>query len=164
MMREKSQNKMKYYPLTHAQKRIYYDDKLHLGTSASTQAFIVKYKGILDKKLLEQAINKVILKNDGFRLRIVEFDFEPEPSQYVSQYREIVLDEFDFSGQNRERRLSEWVKRTTQLPIELIDGDLFYFAFLKLNENESGYYLKFHHIASDGWCYPIVFSEINKRN
>ncbi len=152
----------KYYPLTHAQKRIYYDDKLHPNTSASTQAFIVRYNKILDRVLLEKAINKVILKNEGFRLRIMEFDFEPEPSQYIFPYKEISLDHIDFSGPMGERRLKEWTEKITQKTIDLIDRDLFYFSYIRFNENESGYYLKFHHIASDGGSYPLIFAEINQ--
>jgi bacitracin synthase 3 len=154
-----------YYPLTHAQKRIYYDEKLHPGTAVSTQAFIVRYKKQLERNVLEQAISNVIRKNDGFRIRIVEFDYEAEPLQYIcnsSQHENESIDYFDFCGPDSERRLREWLKRTTQKPIDYLDSDLFYFAFLKINDAESGYYLKFHHIASDGWSYPLIFAEIDK--
>ncbi|NIM16561.1 MAG: amino acid adenylation domain-containing protein [Candidatus Aminicenantes bacterium] len=159
-MKKNAEDKRRYYPLTHAQKRIYYDEKIHPGTSAGTQAFIVRYKEILDKKLLEQAISKVILKNEGFRLRMVEI--EHEPAQYIAPFREIYLDEFDFSGPNSECRMREWVKKITETPIELWDSDLFYFAYIRFNESETGYYMKFHHVTSDGGSYPFIFSEINQ--
>jgi iturin family lipopeptide synthetase B len=161
-MNKDAEDKRRYYPLTHAQKRIYYDEKIHPGTSAGTQAFLVKYREILDKPLLEEAVNKVILKNEGFRLRIVEFELASDPSQYVSPYKKISLDSFDFSGPDSERRMREWVKKITETPIELWDSDLFYFAYIRFNESESGYYMKCHHVTSDGGSYPLIFSEINR--
>ncbi|MCP5105333.1 MAG: AMP-binding protein, partial [bacterium] len=159
-MKKRTEDTKKYYPLTHAQKRIYYDDKFHPGTSAGTQAFIVRYKRILNISLLQQAINKVIRKNVGFRLRIVEI--EHEPKQYVEEYRERNFDYVDFSGTDSEHRMREWVDETVRKPIEILEGDPFYFAILKYNEKESGYYMGFHHAVSDGGSYPIVFSEINE--
>ncbi len=159
-MEKSPENKRKYYPLTHAQKRIYYDDKMYQGASVSTQAFLVRYSRLLDRSLLEKAVNKVIRKNEGFRLRIVEIEYEP--LQYVSECRERTLDYFDFSGPGGEQRLKEWVEKTARTPLEVGDDDLFYFALLKYSKKESGYYMGFHHAVSDGGSYPLVFSEINK--
>ncbi|MCP5051522.1 MAG: AMP-binding protein, partial [bacterium] len=159
-MQEEAGDKRKYYPLTHAQKRIYYDEKLHPGTSISTQAFIVRYNKILDWELMEQAISNVILKNDGFRLRIVELDYEPR--QYVTEYTEHSFDYKEFSGADSEQRMREWAEETTRVPLDMSEGAPFYFALIKFNEKQSGYYMKFHHAASDGGSYPIIFSEINR--
>lgn len=150
------------YPLTHAQKRIYYDDLLHPGTSVSTQAFVVRYKQILDKSLLEKAINCTIQKNQGFRIRIMESDYDPEPRQFVAGYVPYCLEEIDFSGADGGKKFRSWLDRVTHKPIKIINCVLFYFCYINFGNNESGYYLKFHHAASDGWSYPLIFSEIDK--
>ncbi len=51
-----------YYPLTHAQKRIYYDEIKYPGTSWANNAFLVRYKEKLDLALLSRAINCTIKK------------------------------------------------------------------------------------------------------
>ena len=71
------------------------------------------------------------MKNEGLRLRIVEFDFDPEPLQYLSPYKKISVDYFDFSGPDSERRLREWINAITKKPFNLVENDLFYFACIK---------------------------------
>jgi amino acid adenylation domain-containing protein/thioester reductase-like protein/non-ribosomal peptide synthase protein (TIGR01720 family) len=161
-MKKMNENRPKYYPLTHAQKRVYYDIKKYPDACWANIGFLVKYKKQLDFNLITKAINKAVYKNEGIRMRIVEFDYDPQPSQYVSDYKEISLDYIDFSGSDSERHMREWVKRVTQKPVELIDSGLFYFAYIKYNENESGYYMKFLHTVSDGWSCLLLLAEINQ--
>ncbi|MCP4219687.1 MAG: AMP-binding protein, partial [bacterium] len=153
-------NKIKHYPLTHAQKRIYYDDMLFPGTSVSTQAFEIKFRKLIDFELMTKTLNDVIRKNDGFRLRVIET--EEHAQQYVAPFQERPFDYFDFSAPGGKEKLHQWIETTTQTPIPLIDSELYYFALLKFSETESGYYMKFHHIASDGWSYAMVFDQIKR--
>jgi amino acid adenylation domain-containing protein len=147
------------YPLTHAQKRIFYDEIIFSGTGWANNILIIRYKEKIDFKLLSEAINMVVKINDGLRLRIVEFGSENEPQQYISPYREISLDSFDFSGPNSNRDLQEWLDRAAAKPFKLIDSDLFYFACITFNENESGFLLKLHHCISDGWtCFSLIMN------
>jgi amino acid adenylation domain-containing protein len=153
-----------YYPLSHSQKMIYYMEKRYPGTASENLAHVVRYRGQMDMKRLEQAINKVLYKNDGLRLRIVEIEHESDfvPAQYVVDYQENRFDYFDFSGESGEKELKEWMDRNTAKPFDLIDSDLFYFAHVKFNEEESGYYMNLHHIIADQWACFLLFKEINK--
>jgi fengycin family lipopeptide synthetase D len=63
------------FPLSHPQKRIYYTEKRYPYTSACNLAFTVRYNRLLDRGLLEEAINRVLRRNEGLWLRIVEFDY-----------------------------------------------------------------------------------------
>ena len=161
-MKKMPENSSKHYPLTHAQKRIYYDEKKYSGTSWANNAFAIRYKHELDFERLSRAINIAIKKNDGLRLRIIEFDFEHGPLQYVSPYKEITIDYLDFSGPDSESQMRVWLERITKKTFQLIDSDLFFFAYIKFNEIESGYYLKLHHLVSDGWTCFLLFLEINE--
>ncbi|MFC2146129.1 amino acid adenylation domain-containing protein, partial [Acidobacteriota bacterium] len=160
-MKKKNENTPKYYPLTHSQKRIYYEEKIYPGTGWANIPLIIKYREKIDLDLLSKAINVAVRKNDGLRLRIVEFDYEHGPSQYISPYRELSIDYLDFSGPNGDVDLQEWLKRTSTKPFRLLDSDLFYFACIKFNENEMGYYMNFHHCVSDGWSLFFLIMEIN---
>ena len=46
-MKKMNGNIPEYYPLTHAQKRIYYDEKIFPGTGWANNTWLVKYKEIL---------------------------------------------------------------------------------------------------------------------
>jgi hypothetical protein len=58
--------------------------------------------------------------------------------------------------------LTEWIARQAREPFDWINHDLFYFAYLQFNETESGYYMKFHHLAADGWTILSLFKEIDE--
>jgi hypothetical protein len=154
--------KKKYFPITHAQKRIYYDEKIFPGTSWANNSWLVKYKKILDFNLLSQAINQVVKKNDGLRLRILELDIENEPQQYISPYEEIPVDYVDFNGPNSERRFQEWLDGIKRKSYHLLDSDLFHFVYVIFNEKESGYFLNIHHIVADGWTCFLLFKDIDE--
>jgi len=158
-----------FYPLTHPQKRIYYTEKIYPGTSCTNAPFVVRYKGILDKQLLEQAINIVLRKNDGLRLRILEFQYLSEPLQYIAPHTHYSLETAAFTKtvkngseeqSDREQQLKQWAEQETLKPLPMIDSPLYYFNYLKFNENESGFYMKFHHIITDGFGVILTLDEI----
>jgi non-ribosomal peptide synthetase component F/acyl carrier protein len=143
---------------------IYYNEKRYPDTAAYNLAHTVRYPGTLDNNLLEKAINTVLLKNEGLRLRIVEIPTETSiaPAQYISDYKEISIDYFDFTGKQGRENAEKWVEHRTKAAFNLLTSPLFYFACLKFNEKESGYYMNFHHIIVDQWACFLVFKEINK--
>jgi len=151
--------------LTPTQAEIYHDEWPHPGISLHTSAFFIRYKHELDKALLEQAINKVIQENDGLRLRIAKPDREDGSYQYVHDFKKISLKELNFTGPHSEKRLRQWIrwiKKVDPKPMPFFDSDLFSFTYIKLNEQESGYYVKLHHIISDIWSCYLVFKEIDR--
>lgn len=150
---------IQYYPLTHPQKAIWYTEKLYPGTSIANIAATLRLKGDVDYLLLEKAINKFIEVNDSMRIRIVEMDGEPR--QYVSEYEYRKLDFFDFSeSENGLNDLYQWDEQLAHEPMKLIDSNLFYFALVKVNDNDGGFYIKTHHIISDAWTMSLVGNQI----
>ncbi|MCP4220967.1 MAG: hypothetical protein GY765_40435, partial [bacterium] len=145
-----------YYRLSHPQKRIYAMERTYPGTSVATLAFTIRYPQLMDKELLEKAINSVLEKNEGLRLRLVESRFYPQILQYTAPYKQYPLESLDFSGDDSEERLRQWLQKDTQTPFHTVDADLFYFAYVRYNEKESGYYMKVHHIAVDGWSVALL--------
>ncbi len=148
------------YPLTHAQRRIWYSEKILIGSSALNIGFTVKFNQPMDKEILAEAINKAIWKNEGLRLRLVEpdrvseGDRGPGIQQYISEYREYKVDYF-------EARAREEAERKVREPFDLLDNDLFYFAILRFHEKKSGYLIKLHHLIGDGWTVSLLINEIN---
>lgn len=76
-----------FYPLTDAQKRIWYTEKFYPHTSISNLAGIGKLVSAdaIDYVLVEQAIQEFIRRNDAMRLRL-RLDENGEPVQYISEY------------------------------------------------------------------------------
>lgn len=139
--------KKQQYVLTHAQQRIWYTEKLHPGTGMWNNAGTLKIRGKLDFTLLEYAVNVFLRDNESARFRIGVKD--GVPYQYIKDYEYYKVDFIDFTERDK-KTLYEWDGIQTQTPMPLIDSRLYYFAMMKLNENEGWLYVKFHHIISDG--------------
>ncbi len=150
-------NPIEYYPLTHPQKAIWYTEKLYPGTSIRNVAGTVKIKGEIDYSLLEKALNLFVEKNDAMRFRLVEEDGEPK--QYISKYEYHKFDFIDFSGKEMQE-LYKWDEHLTHIPFNLTDSDLFYFAIIKISENEGGFYGKLHHLISDAWTMALLVNQV----
>jgi amino acid adenylation domain-containing protein/non-ribosomal peptide synthase protein (TIGR01720 family) len=137
------------YPLTHAQKRIYYTEQTYPGSSCNALVFTVRCGKILDKARLAAAIHTVISRHEGLQLRIVKFPSTVEPCQYVAPLPGLALDELDFPAEGGP-------------PFALTNAPLFYFAYVRFNRQESGYLVKLHHLVADGWTTLLLFEEIDR--
>jgi len=155
---------IKYYPLSQAQKMMYYTDIKYPGTGSNNLCGTKRYTEIIDKELLEKAINIILYRNPGLRLRFVEIDYESstQPLQYFSKYVEQSIDSIDFSEGKDAKIFKEWTEANAAEPFQLLESDLYYFAYIKINDKESGYYTKIHHLISDGWTFSLLVEEIDK--
>jgi len=153
--------KEKYYPLSYSQKMIYFPHKQHIGTSCENLIYIIKYPEV-NFKVLEDAINNVLLNNENLRIRISEPEenINLEPVQYVSEFSRIHIETLDFSKLGEEA-YEVWLKEQNEIPFEINDSDLFRFRFIIYNTGECGYYFNLHHIISDGWTTFLLATEID---
>ncbi|HHW30100.1 MAG TPA: amino acid adenylation domain-containing protein [Clostridiaceae bacterium] len=150
-------NTLEFYPLSHPQMGIWYIEKYYPGTSIGNIAGTVILKGEIDYCSLERAINIAFEKNDSMRFRIVEKDVTP--FQYISEYKYIKLDYVDFSREEASA-LEKWSDDKTRENFQLLDSSLYYFALVKLSQQEGGFYIKAHHLVSDAWTMTSVINQI----
>lgn len=147
------------YSLTHPQKRIWYMEKIFPGTSLANIGGPVRIKGAVNNQWLEQAIHTFIGQNEGLRLQLGELD--GEASQMVKAYDGLPLDFKDFSKEvNPEAAFWSWVHREASKPFQLLNAKLYYFALFRISDEDNGYFVKCHHILSDGWSNQLLTSQI----
>ncbi len=158
------QQGINYYPLNHSQKMVYNVEKMYPGTACENEGYMVLYPGKIDKETLEKAINYAFSRNENLRTRIVEIEHDDfvGPAQYILEHRNIQLDSFDFTGKDGKNHLKEWIEENTDKSCDIIDSDLFYFAFISVDGEKQGYYMKFHHFISDGGSRSRLINEIDK--
>lgn len=153
-------NNIKFYTITHPQKRIWYIEKIYPDTSLHNIGGAVRIKGSVNFKYLEEAINVFIKKNEGLRLQFNEN--HNEVRQYVKEFQKEKIDFIDFSiYENSEDEFNKWVQQESQKTFLLEENALFFFALFKINKNDNGYFVKFHHIIADGWSMNIMTEEIS---
>ncbi|MCM3598086.1 non-ribosomal peptide synthetase [Metabacillus idriensis] len=149
------------YNLTHAQKRIWYNEKIHGTTSMHNLIGLVNINKKINVKTLKAAINIFIKKNDGIRIRIKEDSVNP--MQYFHTYEKVDIDFYDFSTSDSPIiDFENWLTEIKKSEFNLLDSDLFYFSIFKLNKDQFGYVGKFHHIIADGWSLNIAGEKISE--
>jgi len=149
------------YSLTHPQKRVWYTEKIHPNTPVHNIGGTARFKGLIDFEILQKALNHFVKTNEGLNLRMVEEDGDVR--QYVQDFEESEIDFFDFSTYDQpEVEFNRWLEREAERPFDLINGKLFYLAMFKINDHDTGYLGKFHHIISDGWSINIISEEVCK--
>jgi FkbH-like protein len=151
-------NGFEYYPLTHPQQRMWFFEMTNSGSMAQNIMTNVKFEEPIDFAILSKAINLVISKNDGLRLRIVEVNGEIR--QYIADYHEMNFDAYDFSGTEGAGKLDQWMDYQRSKPLDLVDTILFYFALVKFDRKESGFFIKIHHLITDGWSMGLIINPI----
>ncbi len=145
------------YRLTHQQKAIWYTEKLYPDTSIGVISATFRIQGTVDLDLMEIAINLFIEKNDAIRFRIAEEN--GEPIQYVAPYEPVCFDRYEFSS-NEE--LYRWDEVQSALPFRLTGAPLFYFALIRVGENDGGYYMRLHHLISDAWTMILLVNQVSE--
>ncbi len=152
-------NDVLFLPLTHPQRRIWYMEKLYPETSLYNIGGTSRIKGKADLTLMDHAIRIFIKKNEGIRLQLHEQN--GEVLQSISEYDGRKIDLYDFSlCENPEMEFNAWADKEIKKKFNLIKSNLYYIALFKINDNDMGVLIRFHHIISDGWSVKITSEQI----
>ncbi|MGG4442190.1 edeine non-ribosomal peptide synthetase EdeP [Brevibacillus fortis] len=157
MRQDKKQSKVGY-PLSHPQKRIWYTEKLHPHLPVHTLGGMVRVQGKVKLDVLEAAIHLFIQKNDALRLNYQE---EETVLQFVGEYEPQPLQVFDFRREpNAPDRCRQFMQTLFEKPFSIGQEPLSYFGLIQLSDEESGYFVKLHHLIADGWSISIMTEQI----
>lgn len=143
-----------YYDLTTPQSNIWNVQKFYENTSIQNICGAVLYNGLLDKKLLEKAINEVIRLQDGLRLRFTEKN--GSPVQYIEEYS---YQDIDFVLFNSESDFNQYAKTAATKSFSLVDSQMFHFVQFELSGN-SGVLVCASHLISDAWTFSILTHDV----
>lgn len=148
----------KTYPLTDAQKRIWYAQKKYWDSSLFNIGGTVYINGKIDIHLMQQAIKKVISQNVALQLKFYETG--TGIYQFISD--EIASIEFiDFSQEEApEKAYQDWCCEKAETPFSINAKLLYYFSVFKIKENKMGYFVKLHHLIADGWSVQLLTNQI----
>lgn len=148
------------YKLTNIQYRIWCLEKIYKGFPVNIIGGYKILKGKVDISLLEKSIQLLIKNNDSFQLRFIQKD--EEVYQYIEEYENERLDFQDFSINNNPREgLNKWMKEEIEKCFDM-NGKLYYISLFRLAEEEVGFFVKLHHIISDGWSISLMDKQILK--
>ena len=137
-----------HYPLTSAQKRLYF---IHTMDSYSlaynvTQAFVLK--GHIDQQKLKYTFTRLVERHESLMTSIKVVDGEPR--QFIQQQPDFSFEVYD----DAEACMTQFVR-----PFDLSQGPLFRVGFAMKGEGEALLHLDMHHIITDGISQNVLISE-----
>ncbi|GAA3937019.1 amino acid adenylation domain-containing protein [Chitinophaga oryziterrae] len=140
-------------PLHPAQQDMYMDQLINPESPHNNTGGYTKLTGRLDKEKFREAVNSVPDVFDSFKLR---FDFEnPANHAYFDEdYRQYDLPELDMSHESWES-IEAWMMKQFSTPFPVMqmkkETPLYFQYLIKVSEQEHLYFIKCHHLLSDGY-------------
>jgi len=104
------------YPLSFAQERLWFLEQLNPGQSTYNIPLLVRFRGDLNRGLLEDSIRVIISRHDTMRTRFVVRD--GIPSQVIDDEGEFRLTYTDLHGlpwEEMQQKLNDWLRRAENL-------------------------------------------------
>jgi amino acid adenylation domain-containing protein len=149
-------------PLTFAQERLWFLDRLQPGSFFYNVPGALRLEGRLDAPALERAFGDVVRRHEALRTTFAEVD--GEPVQVIAPFRGFALPVEDLSGleeAEREARARRRAAAEAERPFDLAVGPLFRARLLRLGGEDHVLLLSMHHIVSDGWSMDVLFRELS---
>lgn len=142
------------FGLTTPQVNIWNLQKFYENISIQNICGAVLYNELLDRKLLEQAINEEIRLQSGLRLKFT--DENGTPAQYIDEY---FFSEIEFAAFNSEADLKRYAEDFAAKPFPLTNSQMYRFVRFELN-GCSGVLVCASHLISDAWTFSILARDI----
>ncbi|MFW9261387.1 amino acid adenylation domain-containing protein [Nostoc sp. CALU 546] len=145
------------YPLSFAQQRLWFLDRLEPGNPAYNISLAVNLKGQLEVTLLEQSLNEIIRRHETLRTTFTTVN--GQPVQIIADSLKLSLSVINIELQSNVA-VQKLLTQESQRPFDLTHGPLLRAKVLRLAQQEHILLLEMHHIISDGWSTEVFLQEI----
>ncbi|MBV6623046.1 MAG: amino acid adenylation domain-containing protein [Rivularia sp. (in: Bacteria)] len=147
------------FPLSFAQQRLWFLDKLEPGNPFYNIPGAVKLKGKLNITALEQSINEIIQRHQI--LRSIFKTINGQPVQVIQASLKLRIPIVDLSGSVLpEPELQQLINQEALTAFDLESSPLLRVKLLKLNQTEFVILFTLHHIIADGWSMGLLVEEL----
>ncbi len=155
-------------PLSYAQQRLWFLERLQPGSGAYHIPAAVRLRGRLDVAALGRSLDEVVRRHEALRTRFIEVDslesLDTAMQQILPAERGLlrVVDLGGLDEAAREREVALRVRAEVQRPFDLAAGPLVRAVLLRLGAEEHALLVTMHHIASDGWSVGVLVRELGE--
>ena len=153
-------------PLSFAQQRLWFLDRLEPGSSLYNIPVMFKVEGPLAAAALASALAAIVRRHEALRTRFVQDGDEPaqriEPPAERGTDAAIlpVIDLTKLAADLRSREAERLASEEAARPFDLARGPVARFALLRLADAEHALFLSLHHIVADGWSMGVLMHEL----
>jgi len=156
-------NTSESYPLSFAQQRLWFMDRLHPESTFYNISGAVRLLGELELAALEQALSTVAERHQVFRTRFALNN--EEPVQVVEKDARLALEHEDLrplTPEEREHHFRKKIAAAYRKPFNLNRAPLARAILLRLGEKEHVLFVSMHHIVCDGWSINLLIRELTE--
>jgi amino acid adenylation domain-containing protein len=149
------------FPLSFAQERLWFLDRLNPGSAAYNVPTACRLTGPLDRASLSRALQTIVARHESLRTSFAVCD--GRPIQRIWPDAEVPIREIDLRGteeaSKREQLATELAEEATR-PVDLSRVPLLRVALVQVDDDEHIILVTTHHIVSDAWSLNIFFREL----
>lgn len=158
--------KTKRFPLTEGQQQVWLASQIGEAASvAYNESMTLSARGNLNVEAMRRSIEKLVNRHDSLRTVFgPEGDYQ-EIIPHVKTSVPLVDFSSDFSNWDqpqRDRELSDWMKRETRQPFDLAHGPLMRAHLVRLEDENHLLAMTVHHIVMDGWSASVLFRDLRE--
>ncbi|MDB9378638.1 amino acid adenylation domain-containing protein, partial [Nodularia sphaerocarpa] len=150
-----------HFPLSFAQKRLWFLDKLQPGLSVYNIPAALRLTGNLNIIRLEQSLQSIVVRHEILRTSFTVVN--DEPVQNIAANVKInlpLIDLRELSPENQAAQVIKQAKLLTEKPFQLTEPPLLRVALLQLSDIEFVLILVMHHIITDYWSFRVLVREL----
>lgn len=145
------------YPLSFAQERLWFLDRLETGNPAYNIAFGIRIKGNLDTARLETSLQAVVQRHETLRTSFCSVS--GRSLQVVSPQVDVTLPVIEVDSEP-EITIKKIATEESRTPFDLNTAPLIRAKLLRLAATEHLLLVTLHHIISDGWSVEVMLQEM----
>ncbi|WP_372390813.1 non-ribosomal peptide synthase/polyketide synthase [Xanthomonas sp. NCPPB 3582] len=150
-------------PLSFAQQRLWFIAQMDPAASAAYHMpAALRLTGKLDRSVLQAALDRVMARQEGLRVRFVTVDGVPHQVMAPTDVG-FALTEKDLSHlahAEHERTVAEEAAESASAPFDLATGPLIRGRLLRLSQEEHVLLIAQHHLVTDGWSVGVMVREV----
>ncbi|MDB6122829.1 MAG: Acyl carrier protein [Pedosphaera sp.] len=153
-------SKLDDFPLSFAQKRLWFLDQLEPGPHYNDH-FNLRFQGPLDISVLQKSLDVIVRRHEVLRASFAIRN--GEPIQTISTQFNLELPFEDLSSLSEHERKDKTLQIAVEagrMPFNLQTGPLLRAKLLRLNAGEHLLIFTVHHIAMDGWSRGVFLREL----
>ncbi|MGB0521647.1 MAG: amino acid adenylation domain-containing protein [Flammeovirgaceae bacterium] len=144
-------------PLSFAQQRLWFIDKLEQGTNYHIP-LALRFVGQLDETALKRAFHQLLARHEV--LRTVFREQNGIPYQYIRKASDWQLERVSFE-ETGEKDMDRVIELEIIRPFNLAEDYMLRGKLVRVSSEEHVLITVLHHIAADGWSMPIFANELS---
>lgn len=149
------------HPLSFAQERLWFLDRLKPGSALYNIPIALRLSGSLNLAALEQSFQEILSRHEA--LRTTFSTVEGKPVQVIASTFSLTLPVVNLQElphSQKEEKVQQLATAEAQQPFDLKVGPLVRMKLLQLQQEEHVLLLVMHHLVTDGWSMGIFVKEL----